>query len=68
MHYGIPEKLLSDREREFENELFQRLSKLCDIKKMRTTLYHPQSNGQVEQMNQVIINMLKYLPEQYKSN
>ena len=28
MRYGIPEKLLSDRGREFENELFQRLSKL----------------------------------------
>ena len=68
MRYGIPEKLLSDRGTEFENELFQRLSKLRGIKKIRTTPYHPQTNGQVEQMNQTIINMLKCLPEQYKSN
>ena len=68
MRYGIPEKLLSDRGREFENELFQRLSKLCGLKKIRTTPYHPQINGQVERMNQTIINMLKRLPEQYKSN
>ena len=33
MRYGIPEKLLSDRGTEFENELFQRLSKLRVIKK-----------------------------------
>ena len=33
MRYGIPEKLLSDRGTEFENELFQRLSKLRGIKK-----------------------------------
>ena len=32
MRYGILEKLLGDRGREFENELFQRLSKLCGIK------------------------------------
>ena len=68
MRYGIPEKLLSDRRREFENELFQWLPKLCSIKKIRTTPYHPQTNGQVEQMTQIIINMLKCLPEQYKSN
>ena len=68
MRYGIPEKLLNDRGREFENELFQQLSKLCEIKKIRTTPYHPQSNGQVERTNQTIINMLKCLPEQYKSN
>ena len=68
MRYGIPEKLRSDRGREFENDLFQRLSKLCGIKKIRTTPYHRQTNGQVERMNQTIINMLKCLPEQYKSN
>ena len=68
MRYGIPEKLLSDRGREFENELFHRLSKLCGIKKTRTTPYHPQTNGQVERMNQTVINILKCLPDQYKSN
>ena len=31
LRYGIPEKLLSNRGREFENELFQELSKLCGI-------------------------------------
>ena len=38
------------------------------MKKIRTTPYHSQSNGQVERMNQTIINMLKHLPGQYKSN
>ena len=68
MRYGIPEKILSDRGKEFENSLFQRLSKLCGIKKLRTTPYHPQTNGQVERMNQTILSMLRCLPGQQKSN
>ena len=68
MRYGIPEKLLSDSRREFENELLQGMWKLCGIKKIYTTPYHPQTNGKVEQMNQTIIYMLKCLQEQYKSN
>ena len=68
MRYGIPEKLLSDSGREFENELLQGMSKLCGIKKICTTPYHPQTNGKVERMNQTIITMLKCLLEQYKSN
>ena len=64
MRYGIPEKILSDRGKEFENSLFQRLSKLCGIEKLRTTPYHPQTNGQVERMNQTILSMLRCLPGQ----
>ena len=67
MCYGIPEKILSDQGKEFENKLFHRLATLSGVKKLRTTPYHPQTNGQVERMNQTIINMLKCLPEQYKS-
>jgi len=67
LRYGIPEKIIHDQGGEFENKLFRQLSSLCGIKKLRTTPYHPQTNGQVERMNRTIISMLKCLPEQYKT-
>lgn len=67
LRYGIPEKIIHDQGGEFENKRFRQLSSLCGIKKLRTTPYHPQTNGQVERMNRTIISMLKCLPEQYKT-
>ena len=47
--------------------LFSQLSKYCDIKLLRTTLWHPQTNGQTKLMNQTILAMLKTLPEHHKT-
>ena len=46
LRFGTANKILHDQGREFENKLFIHLSKLCNIKRLRTTLYHPQCNGQ----------------------
>ena len=63
----MPSKLLTDQGEKFENELFRELTKLCGVTKLRTTPYHPQTNGKVERMNQTIIAMLRTLPELHKS-
>ena len=67
LRYGLPGKILHDQGREFENNLFSQLSKYCGIKRLRTTPYHPQTNGQTERMNQTILAMLKTLPEHHKT-
>ena len=67
LRYGLPGKILHDQGREFENNLFSQLSKYCGIKRLRTTPYHPQTNGQTERMNQTILAMLKTLPEYHKT-
>lgn len=46
--YGAPVRLTSDQGRQFESGLFTQLMKLMGIEKLRTTPYHPQSNGLVE--------------------
>lgn len=46
--FGCPIKLTSDQGRQFESNLFKELMLLMGIKKLRTTPYHPQSNGAVE--------------------
>ena len=68
LKFEIAGKILHDEGRESENKLFTHLSKLCNIKRLRTTPYHPQCNGQVERINKSIIAMLKTLEETKKKS
>ena len=46
---------------------YQELSKLIQVKKLRTTAYHPMKNGQCERYNGTLINMMGTLPDKPKS-
>ncbi|XP_037877338.1 uncharacterized protein K02A2.6-like [Bombyx mori] len=46
--YGCPVEVVTDRGRQFESDLFLRLSKSIGFDHRRTTAYHPQCNGLVE--------------------
>ena len=56
--FSPPERLHSDQGRQFESELIQEVCKLLQIKKTRTTPYHPQCDGLVERFNRTLLNML----------
>ena len=68
MYYGIPEIILSDQGRNFESSLIAELCKLTGVKKLRTTPYRPQTNGQCERFNSTLINMIGTLPLDLKYN
>ena len=68
MHYGMPEKLLSDQGRNLESQLLSDLCALTNVKKLCTTPYHPQMNGQCECFNVTLILMLGTLPPNAKQN
>ena len=67
IHYGLPNKIISDQGHNFESELIANLCEVAGVQKLRTTPYHPQTNGQCERFNSTLLNMLGTLtPEQKK--
>ena len=67
VHYGFPEKILSDQGQNFESLLISELCELTQIKKLRTTPYRPEGNGSCERFNRTLISMLGTLPDDFKS-
>ena len=68
LRFGLPEKIHHDRGKEFDNNLSIQLESLCGIKHSNTTPYHPMGNGTAERFNKTILQMLRSLPENFKSN
>lgn len=56
--FGVPLELTSDQGAQFESLLFQELNKLLGIHKIRTTSYHPQSNGIIERFHRNLKEIL----------
>ena len=68
IHYGLPEKNHSDQGKNFESEHIADLFRLMWTKKHRTSLYHPQMNGQCEGFNSFLISMMGTLHPECKSD
>ena len=62
-HFGVPSKIVTDRGRQFEYKLWQTLMTLLGCKRVRTTAYHPQSNGMVERFHRQLKAALKTQPK-----
>jgi hypothetical protein len=52
MRFGLPDKIISDRDPCFTSNLFQELGKLLGVKLTMSTTYHPQTDGETERVNQ----------------
>lgn len=49
--FGCPQKITTDRGRQFESQLFRSISALIGAELRTTTAYHPQCNGMVERLH-----------------
>ncbi|CDJ62243.1 hypothetical protein ENH_00009170 [Eimeria necatrix] len=58
-YHGFPEVLISDRVPRFQSDLWNQLCRRFNIKRCMFSPYHPQSDGQTEQVNRTLEQMLR---------
>jgi len=65
--FGIPETILSDQGTNFQSILLAELYELLDVHKVRTSPYHPQTDGITERFNRTLQGMFScYVQENQK--
>ncbi len=57
--YGLPEDIVSDRGPQFTSRVWSAFCQQLNINVSLTSGYHPESNGQVERLNQELIRFLR---------
>uniref|UniRef100_A0A0W0FB28 Putative reverse transcriptase-rnase h-integrase n=1 Tax=Moniliophthora roreri TaxID=221103 RepID=A0A0W0FB28_MONRR len=50
--FGLPNKIISDRDPRFAAKVFQELGKQLGVKHIMSTAFHPQTDGESERVNQ----------------
>ena len=66
--FSTPAYLVSDQGKAFMGHLITNLCELYGVQKLRTSPYHAQTNGQLEQINQTIIRMIGKLEQDKKAH
>uniref|UniRef100_A0A8C1NT83 Gypsy retrotransposon integrase-like protein 1 n=2 Tax=Cyprinus carpio TaxID=7962 RepID=A0A8C1NT83_CYPCA len=55
---GIPSQILTDQGTPFMSRMMADVCKLLKVQQLRTTVYHPQTDGLIERFNQTLKQML----------
>lgn len=66
--YGPPDSVLTDNGPQFASLFFQGVCGLMGFKNLYTTIYHPQTNGQVERFNRTLVDMLRHYVEEHQDD
>ena len=59
LKFGIPQVILTDQGSNFFSDLFANVCKLLRIKRIKTSSYHPQTNGALERTHRVLVAYLR---------
>jgi transposase InsO family protein len=55
----VPKKIVSDRGTQFTSRFWEKLHEAMDTKLNFSSAYHPQTDGQIERVNQILEDMLR---------
>jgi hypothetical protein len=66
--HGIPKTVISDCGAQFIAQFWEQLQDALGTKLIRSSAYHPQTDGQTERVNQILEDMLKACVLQYDKN
>jgi hypothetical protein len=66
--HGVPKVIISDRGAQFIAWFWEQLQQALGTKLIRSSAYHPQTDGQTERVNQILEDMLKVCVLQYNKN
>ena len=59
MHFGVPNRLISDNGTQFISKKFKKFCATYGIKHPRSSVNHPMTNGNVERANGIILQGIK---------
>ena len=63
-HYGLPCQIISDRDRLWSGIFWQEICSFLGVKHLLSTAYHPQTDGQTENLSQTLeISIRAYINE-----
>ena len=57
--HGVPKTIISDRGTQFTARFWEQLQASLGTKLIRSSAYHPQTDGQTERINQILEDMLR---------
>jgi hypothetical protein len=67
-HFGLPTKVISDRDPRFMSKFMQEACKVMGVKQAPSTAYHPRTDGQSERSNQWLETAICFITDQKQKN
>jgi hypothetical protein len=67
-HFGLPTKIISDRDPRFMSKFIQAACKVTGINHAPSTAYHPRTDGQSERSNQWLETAIQFITDQKQKN
>jgi hypothetical protein len=67
-HFGLPTKVISDRDPRFMSKFIQAACKVMGINHAPSTAYHPRTDGQSERSNQWLEMAIRFITDQKQRN